>query len=473
MVFNSNLFIFLFLPVCLLVYYRLLHKGKSTGAKYWLIAASLVFYGCYSPSMLLWLGGSLLYNLLLLNRLPQWGKKALVLGVLGNLFFLFYCRNLDAIPVLGVSFFSFQQISFLVDAYRREVPQYPIGDYLLFVLYFPKLLQGPIACHQELLPQFQNLEKIRFHPEPFYRGLVLFVLGLAKKVLLAETLGGAVTYGYANLSSLYTADALLVMLSYSLQLYFDFSGYCDMAMGISRMLGIALPVNFHSPYKAWNLIRFWKGWHMTLTRFLTAYVYIPLGGNRKGAMRTYVNLLLVFLVSGLWHGTGVTFLIWGMLHGILYVLTRILQKGWEGRGRERKKSGVFKRILGRAGTFLYVSIAWVFFRAPSVEEAVILLEKIVEFRWQRMAHSLAACFNIEEFWYVIKVLGIDRWQYGHDLLTFLLLPGALVLVFFGKNALEIAESSKPRVAGTLGLSCLFVWCVLSLSGVSTFLYLNF
>ncbi len=468
MVFNSINFIFLLLPICLIVYYFLLKKEKGDWAKYWLIVVSLWFYGCYRPELLLWLGGSLLYNLVLLRNMKKWGKTALVLGVMGNLSLLFYCRYVSVIFILGVSFFTFQQISFLVDHYRGQVEKHSISDYILFVLYFPKLLQGPIALHNELLPQFQNVHKIKFNPEFFYRGLVLFTLGMAKKVLLADTLGGAVDYGYTNLLTLHTADALIVILSYSLQLYFDFSGYCDMAMGISRMLGIELPVNFESPYKGADIVEFWKGWHMTLTRFLTRYVYIPLGGSRKGAGRMYINLLLVFLVSGLWHGAGVTFVVWGMLHGLLYVITRMV--------RGKRQSGRNRRIIRgiqTAGTFLYVSTAWVFFRAASLKEAWSLLQTVGRQQWQKVEYHLAACFNMDEFWYVIKVLRLDKWQYGHYILTVLFLLTAVLIVFMGKNAVAIAAGIKPAVSNTLVLAVLFVWCVLSLSGVSTFLYLNF
>ncbi len=468
MVFNSINFIFIVLPVCLIVYWLLLKHEKGDLAKYWLIGVSLWFYGCYRPELLLWLGGSIFYNLVLLKNMKKWGKGALVLGIAGNLSLLFYCRYLSIVFVLGVSFFTFQQISFLVDTYRGQVGKYKNSDYVLFVLYFPKLLQGPVALHSELLPQFQNLNKIKFNTEFFYRGLVLFTLGMAKKVLLADTLGGAVDYGYTNLLTLHTADALIVILSYSLQIYFDFSGYCDMAMGVSRMLGIELPVNFDSPYKGTDILQFWKGWHMTLTRFLTKYIYIPLGGNRKGKTRMYINLLIVFLVSGLWHGAGLTFVVWGLLHGILYVITRMIQ----GKA-EKKPKGAVIRGLQRLGTFAYVSVAWVFFRAASISEAWSLLQTVGQMQWRKVEHHLAACFNMDEFWYAIKVFHLDRWQYGHYILTVLFLLTAVWIVFAGKNAIKLAAGIKPRIGSTLMLAVLFVWSVLSLSGVSTFLYLNF
>ncbi len=499
MVFNSTVFIFLLFPICLAVYYFLLRKGRGNRAKYWLIMMSLLFYAAASPWLLLWLGGSILVNRLFLCRVRQWGKRILVPAVLLNLLLLCCGRYFSMIPVLGISFFTFQQISFLIDSYRGEAEECHSLDYILFVLYFPKLLQGPIAIHSELMPQFRNLDKIRFDVERFYRGLVLFVLGLAKKTLLADTLGQAVDYGYANLLSINAPDALIVMLSFSFQLYFDFSGYCDMAMGVSRMLGIELPVNFDSPYQATDIIGFWKGWHMTLTRFLTRYVYIPLGGNRRGKGNMYRNLLLVFFVSGLWHGAGLTFIVWGMMHGFLYVVTRMIQSAGAGRRSAGNREGAadnresaadnrksaaglvygkilhqkFPAALKTAGLFIYVTVAWVFFRAPSLPDAALLLKTALHFPWQRIGRQLAACFNKDEFWYMIKVIRLDRWEYGHYALTFLFLTVSSLLVFKAKNALAAADRYRPGTVGALMLAGLFGWCVISLSGVSTFLYVNF
>ncbi|MDE6185735.1 MAG: MBOAT family protein, partial [Lachnospiraceae bacterium] len=286
-------------------------------------------------------------------------------------------------------------------------------------------------------------------------------------------LGGAVEFGYANLAALNSADAIIVMLSYTLQLYFDFSGYCDMAMGIAGMFGINLPLNFNSPYKASNIMEFWQGWHITLTRFFTRYLYIPLGGNCKGKCRTYVNCLIVFLISGIWHGAGLTFVIWGLLHGILYVATRAwkdyrAEKGVHKQGKNKIIHGISVFL-----TFLYVNIAWIFFRAPSVGEAFTLIKTICAFRFSRINWNLAGCFNLDEFWYIIKVAGIDSWQYAHYILMSVLLLAMLFLVFFSKNAHDTAKRVKPRAISTIFITILFVWSVLSLSGVSSFLYVNF
>lgn len=323
----------------------------------------------------------------------------------------------------------------------------------------------------EILPQFQkSWQKADW--EQVYRNLYLFVLGLFKKVLIADTLGKAVDFGYANPGALNSGDGLIVMLAYTLQLYFDFSGYCDMAMGIAGMFGIVLPLNFHSPYKASNILEFWKRWHMTLTGFFTKYLYIPLGGSRRGKARTYLNCLIVFLVSGIWHGAGWQFLVWGLMHGVLDILTRI----WMDLKGSRTKTGLVPKAGHGAGvllTFLYVSAAWIFFRAPSVKEAVGMIKTILRCSFGKINWELAGCFNLDEFWYVIKVLGLDGWPYAHYILMVLILVILLLTVFFGKNAAEYVRTVKPDAVNTAVMAFLFVWSILSFSQVSSFLYVNF
>ena len=338
-------------------------------------------------------------------------------------------------------------------------------------------MEGPIALPDEMLSQIRKIMDRKYDWERMFRGFSLFTLGLAKKVLIADTLGKAADYGYTNLASLHSGDALIVMLSYTLQLYFDFSGYCDMAMGAAGCLGFELPLNFDSPYKAGNIIEFWKGWHITLTRFFTRYLYIPLGGNRKGKARMYLNTLLVFLISGIWHGKGLTFIIWGMMHGVLYVVTRWYRERRKDRDIVHgvahgagKKAG---RILAVFVTFLYVNVAWVFFRAPDLKEALALLKTIISCNFARINRNLAGCFHLDEFWYVIKVLHLDSWQYAHYILMVLMLVFALILVFFAKTAVTVSGKIKPTVVNTLLLAALFVWCVVTFSEVSTFLYFNF
>ena len=517
MLFHSYEFLFVFFPLALLGYgisRRIAVKEERDNRiknlpGFFLLLASLAFYG---------FGGIGHLSLLLISMAVNYGlgiwmkrdarpMRILAVGLVFHLGVLCGFKYLAGGRYLppALSFYTFTQIAFLAECYRGNVRDIHALSYGLYVAYFPKMMQGPIALPGELLPKIQEISgasgasdvsdktdktgktgrasgagtSSQADWERIFRCLYLFVLGLFKKVLIADTFGSAVNLGYGALGGLNSWDGVIVMLSYTLQLYFDFSGYCDMAMGISGLFGIELPLNFNAPYQAANILEFWKRWHMTLTGFFTRYVYIPLGGNRKGRARTYLNVLLVFFLSGIWHGTGVQFLIWGMLHGVLYVVTR--------GGME---SGFWKRIvkscekipaLGKQiahgvcvlATFLYVNVAWVFFRAPSVQEAVTLLKTITAGKGGRWSWELAGCFNLDEFWYVIKVLHLDTWQYAHYICMALILAGALILVFFGRTAVSFVRSARPKLIHGLIMAVLFVWSVLSLSGVSSFLYVNF
>lgn len=541
MLFNSYIFVFVFFPICLTGYYGFLKSGKPEAARVFLTVMSLWFYGYFNLSYLLIMICSIAGNYLfhrLLSRtdlrvcvheagaksLPLSRRAVMVLAVALNLSVLFYFKYfdffLDTMNVvfgtdfvlrgillpLGISFFTFQQISFIVDTYRGEVADCSLSEYALFVSFFPQLIAGPIVNHGEMLPQFRAFDKKKADWERMAGGLALFVLGLSKKVLLADTFGAGVDYGYDNLAVLGRADACLVVLFYALQLYFDFSGYCDMAVGIGRMLGIEIPVNFNSPYKATNIVDFWKRWHITLNRFFTKYVYIPLGGNRRGQRRMYVNLLIVFFLSGLWHGAGFHFLVWGMLHGVLYVVTRFWQ-GHVRRGsdmrvmnmcrrgestinigaaahketeKESGAAGAARRIghklttvVSQTATFLYVSVAWVYFRAENIGQANALLQTAFTGEVKKISMDLAACLQPDEFWYVIKVLHLDNLSFSRYILMFAILAAGLYFAMIGKNAQERTTRLKYGPVSAAVLTVLAVWCILSFSGVSTFLYFNF
>ena len=471
MVFNSFIFLFAFLPIVLAGFKLCNHIWGAKAGTIFLVLASLVFYGWNYPQCLPVLIGSMLLNYLLAKYLSN--KRVLAIGIIVNvgvLAFFKYGKMLWGIDssimaAPGISFFTFSQIAFLVETYRKNLGRMSVADYSLYITFFPKLMQGPLVQPQKFWEKNDSERKDCW--EAFLRNLLLLTLGLFKKVILADTLGQAVNIGYAGISTLNSLDALIVMLSYTLQLYFDFSGYCDMAMAIAGFFGYELPLNFDSPYKAVNIMDFWKRWHITLTKFLTAYVYIPLGGNRKGKVRMYVNFLLVFLVSGIWHGAGWQFIIWGMMHGVLYVITRALHK--EKAVQDNKLVHGMKVFL----TFLYVNVAWVFFRAPSVSDAVMLLKRIFTGGFGRVNWELAGTFNLDEFWYVIKVLGVDKWQYAHYIIMVVLLIAMLFLIWAVPNAVAIARKSKLRVGTVMVMAVLFVWSVISFSGVSTFLYFNF
>ena len=317
--------------------------------------------------------------------------------------------------------------------------------------------------------------------EKLLRNVLLISLGLFKKVILADTLGQAVAAGFENVTALHVVDAWVVMLSYTLQLYFDFSGYCDIAMGVAAFFGYDLPLNFDSPYKAVNIMDFWRRWHKTLTDFLTKYVYIPLGGNRKGTFRMYVNFLIVFFVSGIWHGAGWQFVVWGLMHGALYVITRAVSgQGKNNFVRIEADSGRIHRMLRGLShgvrvllTFLYVNIAWVFFRASSVTEGFQFLQRLVLGGAGKVSRTIAEAFNLDEFWYVIKVFHLDQSSNSYFYVMVMFLIVCLLLIWAVPNAVQIARKCRLNVGMILLAAVLFVWSVISFSGVSTFLYFNF
>lgn len=380
MLFNSYEFIFLFLPITLILYFGLNRYGKNRLAKAWLVIASLYFYSYFNRMYLILIGISIGVNFIVGRRLSNdktnilERRLLLIFGVVFNLGILGYFKYYDffisninilfgthiglikVMLPLGISFFTFQQLSFVIDMYKRYNIIYDFLDYCLFVTFFPQLIAGPIVLPTEMLPQFETEENKRVNWENMNRGLYIFSIGLAKKVIIADTIANFANAGFDMMDKLNFVEAWLTSISYTLQLYFDFSGYCDMAMGIALMFNIILPSNFNSPYKSTNIQEFWKKWHMTLGRFMTNYLYIPLGGNRKGELKTLRNLFIVFLASGIWHGAGWNFIIWGGLHGICILIHRV----WKNSGRRLNK------LVGWFITINLVNIFWVFFRATTV-----------------------------------------------------------------------------------------------------------
>lgn len=501
MLFNSYIFLFLFLPLALLGYFFFNRLKRYEFSKYYLIGMSLWFYAYFNVSYLWIILLSILVNFVCHRRMIAAGNGPTVLrnawffaGLLFNLGLLFYFKyfnffvdNLNhlfrssftlkqILLPLGISFFTFQQIAFLADTKKGETQKQPLSDYMLFVTFFPQLIAGPIVTHKEMLPQFKDIRLKCLNARNLYTGFRIFVLGLSKKVLLADVFGQAVQWGYDNHQVLFGFNTALVILFYTFQIYFDFSGYCDMARGIGYLFNIKVPVNFSSPYKAENISDFWSRWHMTLTRFFTHYLYIPLGGNRKGALRTYVNVLIIFFVSGVWHGAGYPFILWGLLHGVLNVGTRIFHRLKEKTGLPEKGGNVAKRVrkvLAVAATFAVINITWVFFRADSVPQALSILGSLFDFRQAGIFAELASFFNLPEIWYILKALGIYNLSVSTYLAMIAFCLIAAFLIWGCRNIAETEEHFKPSTAGCLLLSILFFWCVTSLSGVSSFLYFNF
>ncbi len=379
MLFNSYVFIFVFLPLVFFVYFFLNKKRLSNLAKAFLVSASLFFYAYWSVYYLPILLGSIIFNFFISKFLAKHQSKAiLIFGIVCNLALLGYFKyadflisNLNAIAntnlsllhialPLALSFVTFQQIAYLVDSYNKQTKENSFLNYCLFITFFPQLIAGPIVHHKEMMPQFANKFNLIKNYKFIALGLFVFSIGLFKKSVVADTFSIFANAGFDMEGNLTFLQAWATSLSYTFQLYFDFSGYCDMAIGLALLFNIRLPINFNSPYKALNIQDFWHRWHITLSRFLRDYIYIPLGGNRGGQSRTYLNLFLVFLIGGLWHGAAWTFVVWGALHGVAIVIHRCWQK----------LNFKLNKIIAWIITFNFVNFTWIFFRAKSFEDAM-------------------------------------------------------------------------------------------------------
>jgi len=379
LLFNSYAFIFVFLPLVFFVYFFLNKKRLSNLAKAFLVSASLFFYAYWSVYYLPILLGGIVFNFLVSKFLAKHQSKAiLIFGIVCNLALLGYFKyadflisNLNAIAntnlsllhialPLALSFVTFQQIAYLVDSYNKQTKENSFLNYCLFITFFPQLIAGPIVHHKEMMPQFANKFNLIKNYKFIALGLFVFSMGLFKKSVVADTFSIFANAGFDVEGNLTFLQAWATSLSYTFQLYFDFSGYCDMAIGLALLFNIRLPINFNSPYKALNIQDFWHRWHITLSRFLRDYIYIPLGGNRGGQSRTYLNLFLVFLIGGLWHGAAWTFVVWGALHGVAIVIHRCWQK----------LNFKLNKIIAWIITFNFVNFTWIFFRAKSFEDAM-------------------------------------------------------------------------------------------------------
>ncbi len=397
MLFNSYQFLFIFLPVTFAGFF-VLSRFKQAPATIWLGLASLVFYGWWSPKYVSLLLASIFFNYCsgyLIGRMEVRSKMLLGVAIGTNLCLLGYFKyvnffiesvntsGLASLPLLevvlplGISFFTFTQIAYLIDVHRKIAEEYNFGDYLLFVTYFPHLIAGPVLHHRQMMPQFADGKTYRLQPECIAMGLSFFAVGLAKKILLADNFAeysDPVFSAAGNGVQPDFIEAWTGTLAFALQLYFDFSAYCDMAIGISLLFGITLPINFNSPYKASSIIDFWRRWHMTLSQFLRDYLYVPLGGNKRGAGRRYVNLFVTMLLGGLWHGANWTFVVWGALHGIFLLVNH----AWRNIVGEWLPSRPVGRLIytGTAVllTFICVLVAWIFFRSNSLAAAMLVLK---------------------------------------------------------------------------------------------------
>ncbi len=490
MLFNSYEFIFAFLPITFFIYFYLNHKRLTEVSKGFLVFSSLFFYSWWNPIYLPIILVSMIFNygvgeVFSKDKFTKVSKKTVLwFAILSNITLLAYFKYMDffisnvnyitgeniglyhlALP-LGISFFTFQQISYLVDSYKGETTEYDFLNYALFVTFFPQLIAGPIVHHKEMMPQFAKTRNKVKNYRNIAIGLFIFSIGLFKKVVIADTFAVWATQGFDVATTLNLFEAWATSLSYTFQLYFDFSGYTDMAIGAALLFNIKLPINFNSPYKALSIQDFWRRWHITLSRFLKDYIYIPLGGNRKGEFRTYANLIATFILGGLWHGAGWTFIFWGFLHGMALVIHR----AWSKLG--------FKLWTWLAWliTFNFINIAWVFFRAKEWDDAVKVLGSMFSLDnvvlKEKFVTKLSFLSHYVDFEEVMKIS-----HDGSSSLNWLL--GAFFIILIFKNSLEHIKYNDSKYILTkvkaIYFGFLFMLSTYSIytSSHTEFIYFNF
>ncbi len=522
MLFNSYLFIFIFLPIVLLGWFSLNKMKMHKIAEIFLVGMSLWFYAYFNFSYLFIIVGSCLFNFLISYLISRIEKKHILnniysnleiknyekvklindkndsdqfnstnrnheikllglLGIIVNLGILFYYKYFDffieninlifqkdynlkhILLPLGISFFTFQQLSYVIDRMRGTAPHYSLIDYMSFVTFFPQLIAGPIVLHSELIPQFKDMEKRKFNADNFTDGCVQFILGLGKKVLIADTLALVVNQAYFNRYYFTTWSAILFILTYMFELYFDFSGYCDMAMGMGKMFNYDIPRNFNYPYKSTSMKEFWNRWHITLNRFFTTYVYIPLGGNKRGNVIKVRNIMIVFFLSGLWHGASWNFVIWGLLNGLAVAFNNINPKP------------IKNKFISWLCTFSYILFTFIFFRCETINDAGIVLKGLFNPIGVKFVVDMAQYMDIPELYIFKRALemiapGMIRSMY---MIVFTLVMVICTFLLHGKNTEDIVKEGKYTTKKAIGLAVILIWSVISLSGVSTFLYFNF
>lgn len=514
--FVTYFFVLVFLPIAVVGYNMINRRGHFDASKWFLLFVSLVF-----ALMATWQGTCVCVLLMLINyAIYKYGYKTnhkklfMIFGVVLNIASLMFFKYLSVfmthdiegnitggpqtisrlynfaniIVPLGISFVTFSQISFLVDAYREETLINSIAsdieevkanyhvtvmndisllDYSIYVLFFPKITMGPIALSKDFINQLNDNVRKKTDWDNIAKGLVSFAFGLAKKVLIADLLAGYVGYAYDYTPILGMTNAWIAVLAYTLQIYFDFSGFCDMASGIAMMMNFDLPLNFNSPYRSLSIGEFWDRWHITLTKFFTKYLYIPLGGSRKGTFRTYLNIMIVFFVSGIWHGSTINFVIWGLIHGVLSCISKALAP------IENK----IPKLIRWCVTFFCVNIAWVFFRAQTFGAAILMLKELFSFKLTAVDANFAVYAFPAELeivpWLLNKFTAVKNTYVFSAVVNVIVVVFALFASTKMKNTNERIQNmkiSKGLIAVTVFL---IVWSVMSMSDVSNFIYVNF
>lgn len=489
MLFNSYAFILLFLPLVAAAYFLLNKYFTAKWARLFLLAASLSFMSFWNVYFTVVLIFSVLFNFTcgsVLSAATEKDAKSkkpiFITAITANILYLgffkycnFFLANINAVFTsqietlhillpIGISFYTFMQIAWLTDIYRFGKFRYDFLSYCLYVTFFPYIISGPIAYHSEVIPQFQSEQARRFNLSNLCRGLFIFSIGLFKKTVIADTLALIANGGFAATNELTFMEAWLTSLSYTMQLYFDFSAYTDMAIGTALVFNIKIPANFDSPYKSLNIREFWRRWHITLSRFLREYIYIPMGGNRSSESRTLINVMLTFLIGGLWHGAAWTYVFWGFLHGSALCINRL----WIKTGIRLNKA--FAWFL----TFSFLNFSFVFFRAESWDKAFKILKGMVGLNGILVSPRLAEI----PFWQKMTAIGIRFGEWRANLpsaetyvyfLCILLIPFVLTM----NNSNEFLEKFSPNWKNAGAVSLMIIAGLLLLNETSSFLYFNF
>lgn len=403
MLFNSYIFL-IFFPIIIICYFAA-NKINSIAGKIVLLLASVIFYGYNNNLMLVFIliTSSINYFFSYIMRKCSKKRSLMVMSVVFNIVILLYFKYLNftiqninllfntniriynIILPLGISFITFQNIAYIVSIYKNSIKGNNVLDYMVYILYFPKILMGPLIEPKAFLENINDIDSKKINWDHVAQGIKMFSYGLGKKVLLADVFALGVQWGYTNINTATSMDLILMMLFYTFQIYFDFSGYSDMAIGISRIMNIDLPLNFNSPYKALSIRDFWKRWHVSLTEFLTKYIYIPLGGSRNGNYRTYINILIVFVMSGIWHGANWTFILWGIINGLLNIFDRLFDS--------RKENNLMETVRW-ISTFICINVLWLLFSANSVSQWLLIIKKIIKLQSTAVSNGLISVFEL-------------------------------------------------------------------------------
>ncbi len=461
MLFNSYSFLFLFLPINIFLFYFLSKTQNSKLLVIYLLIASLIFYSIdniqYLPLLIISVFINYLFGQIIKKNKNFKRKLYLIISIIFNLFLLIFFKyssflildilnfnELSADKIyfyqgqipLGISIYTFTQIGFLVDTYLKETYDSNFYKYSLFVILFPHILAGPIIHHKKIITQLEGESFYKFKLDNLVYGIILFVIGLSKKVLIGDNIGPYADTMFDDPALFGVIGSWIGSLAYTFQLYFDFSGYSDMAIGLAIMTNIKLPINFNSPYKSVSLIDFWKRWHITLSTFLKDYLYIPLGGNRFGSFRRYQNIFITMILGGIWHGANFTFIIWGFIHGIGIIANHLTKQ-------------YFKRLPNFISifiTFLFVNFAWVIFRANSISDAIVIYRNMFD----------------------LNNINYDEINIG---IVYIII--CMFIVFILPNSQEILKLIKKNTINVSIISFLFFLNIISINLYSPFIYFAF